>query len=264
MSGLINVISSYKTVAAGFDSDAQAFFTATGITDSTQKNAINQLVLDLKAASLWTKFTALYPFVGGTAATHKYNLKDPQDTDGAYRITFTGGWTHDANGVSGNGTNAYGDTHLAPTALGLDSAHLSCWNRSNVDNVYVDMGSTSNSSGGDDFQLVTRLGGVNYSMLNAPNVVGFASSDSSQLHVITRTSSTALAHYRNTTKTTITKTSVTRNSLSIYISARNANGTAEYFDTKQKSFATIGSGLTDTDVSNLYTAITTFNTALGR
>ena len=52
-----------------YDSDAQAFFTASGITDLTQKNAVNQLVLDLKSNSLWTKIKALYPIVGGNANT---------------------------------------------------------------------------------------------------------------------------------------------------------------------------------------------------
>ena len=56
------------------DSDAAAFLTASGITDSTQSGAVNRLVLDLKAASIWTKMAAIYPLVGGTAAKHKWNL----------------------------------------------------------------------------------------------------------------------------------------------------------------------------------------------
>jgi hypothetical protein len=72
------------------DPDAQAFLTATGITDPTITSAIDTLVLDLKAASLWTKMKALYPFVGGTSTTHKYNLVDPADTDAAFRLTFNG------------------------------------------------------------------------------------------------------------------------------------------------------------------------------
>jgi hypothetical protein len=37
-----------------YDPDAQAFFTASGLTGATNLNAVNQLVLDLKAASIWT------------------------------------------------------------------------------------------------------------------------------------------------------------------------------------------------------------------
>ena len=87
----------------GFDPDAQAFITAAGITDTTQKNAINTLVLDLKAYAIWPKFIAIYPYVGGTATTHKFNLVDPLDDNAAFRITWNGGVTHNANGITGNG-----------------------------------------------------------------------------------------------------------------------------------------------------------------
>jgi hypothetical protein len=84
-----------------FDPDAQAFFTATGITDPTQQDAVNTLVIDLKNEGLWTKMQAIYPFVGGTATTHKYNLKDPRDLNAAFRLEYRGSdITHDANGIT--------------------------------------------------------------------------------------------------------------------------------------------------------------------
>lgn len=103
---------------SGFDPDAQAFITAAGITDATQQNAINQLVLDLKGYSIWTKFYFLYPFVGGDATKHSYNLKNPA----AYQITWGGTVTHDANGVTGNGTTGYGDPgfNLVTAGIGLN------------------------------------------------------------------------------------------------------------------------------------------------
>ncbi len=98
------------------DADAQAFITAAGITDATQISAINTLVTSLKAASLWTKFKAIYPFVGGTASTHKFNLKDPRDLDAAFRLAFSGGWTHSATGGLPNGSNAFARTFFYPNA----------------------------------------------------------------------------------------------------------------------------------------------------
>jgi hypothetical protein len=92
------------------DADAQAFITAAAITDATQQTAINNLVVGLKADGLWTGITAIYPFVGGTATTHKWNLKDPRDLDVAYRLSFNGGWTHNSNGITGNGVNTYAET----------------------------------------------------------------------------------------------------------------------------------------------------------
>jgi hypothetical protein len=98
------------TTTPEIDANAQAFITAANITDATQQTAINNLVVGLKADGLWTGMTAIYPFVGGTATTHKWNLKDPRDLDVAYRLSFNGGWTHNSNGITGNGTNAYAET----------------------------------------------------------------------------------------------------------------------------------------------------------
>ena len=92
------------------DPDAQAFINAAGITGTTQQSAINTLVVSLKANNIWTKFDAIYPMVGGTATTHKFNLKNPADTNAAYRLSFVGGWTHSSTGALPNGTNAYADT----------------------------------------------------------------------------------------------------------------------------------------------------------
>jgi hypothetical protein len=111
------------------DPDAQAFITAAGITDPTQQTAINTLVVGLKADGLWTPMQALYPFVGGTATTHKYNLKDPRDLDAAYRIGFSGGWTHNSNGALGNAINTIADTYY--TGFGAGEIGLYSRNTSN-------------------------------------------------------------------------------------------------------------------------------------
>jgi len=99
------------------DSNAQAFVNAAVITDTTQANAVNNLVIGLKADGLWTNMTAIYPFVGGTASTHKWNLRNTATN----QLTFFGGFTHNANGVTGN-LNAYATTNIYNSAtLGIYS-----------------------------------------------------------------------------------------------------------------------------------------------
>jgi hypothetical protein len=107
----VNVVTQ---VVNAVDADATAFITAAGITNLTQASAINTLVNDLKTYGLWTKMKALYPFVGGTATSHKFNLKDPRDLDAAFRLVFTGGWTHTSTGAKPNGTTGYANTYLNP------------------------------------------------------------------------------------------------------------------------------------------------------
>ena len=97
----------YRVVAAGGgnDPDAQAFIDATGIS-GTDATAINQLVLDLKSNILWTKMVAIYPLVGGSSSSTKYNLKDTT----LYEVTWNGTLTFASTGVTVNGTNVWGDT----------------------------------------------------------------------------------------------------------------------------------------------------------
>ncbi|HRC16037.1 MAG TPA: hypothetical protein PLY25_10185 [Bacteroidia bacterium] len=106
-----------------------AFLAATGITDTTIANALNTMDLALIANGLDAKIQALYPYVGGTATTHKFNFMNPADTDAAYRITWFGGVTHDANGVTGNGLNGYGQTYWPLTAGNLYNRCFSFYQR---------------------------------------------------------------------------------------------------------------------------------------
>jgi len=43
-----------------YDPDAQAFFTASGLTGATNLTAINNLVVALKGFGIWTKMKAIY------------------------------------------------------------------------------------------------------------------------------------------------------------------------------------------------------------
>ncbi len=123
--GSANADSNTVTPTSSTDADAQAFITAAGITNPTQQSAINTLVVDLKGYNIWTKMKALYPFVGGTAATHKWNLKDPRDLDAAFRLVFYGGWTHSSTGITGNSINTEALTKLIPsTSLSTTSGSL--------------------------------------------------------------------------------------------------------------------------------------------
>ncbi len=113
--------------SGGIDPDAQAFITAAGITDPTQQAAINTLVVDLKGYSIWTKFTAIYPIVGGVASSHAVNLKTP----GTYNLTFATGWTHSSTGMTPNG-NTYASTGInINSVMSLNSMAFGVYSRTN-------------------------------------------------------------------------------------------------------------------------------------
>jgi len=105
------------SIATYIDPDVQDFLDATGITDDTIINAVNTFIIALKAAGLYTRHIALWLCVGGTAALHKWNFVNPLDTDAAFRLTFTGSWTHDSTGMDPDGSTAYARTYLTPSAV---------------------------------------------------------------------------------------------------------------------------------------------------
>jgi len=252
----------FKRPGGGLDPDAQAFITAAIITDGTQISAINQLVLDLKTYGLWTKMKAIYPIVGGTAFTHKFNLKDARDLDAAYRLTFSGTFTHSANGVLGNGTGHI-ETHLnARTVLILNNTHISNYCRINTAGNFVDMYA---SDGVNHYGLYQRFSNVYYSDCynGGANRNSIANTDSIGFYSTSRTSSTLLKMYKgNSTLVTSTtaQTSLLPNS-QFYLMALDAS---QYRSDREYAFFTIGDGLNDTEQSNLYNSIQTFQTTLSR
>ena len=253
---------------AAFDPDAQAFITAAGITDNTQKTAINTLVLSLKSNNIWTKMKAIYPFVGGTATTHKFNLKNPADTNAAFRLVFTGGWTHSSNGATPNGVNGYADTFLVPnTVLTQNSTHISYYSRTNSNNTEIEIGASNGPNATDNkIVLEIRTANVTYYNINSTTTyISHADTDSRAFYIGNRTASNVVNGWRNSSKlATGTTASTTPSTASIYLGAFNRTSSIVLYSVKQCAFSSIGDGLTDTDAGNLYTAVQAFNTTLGR
>ena len=144
------------TPPPALDPDAVAFLSAAGITDPTIESAVNTLVVDLKGYSIWTKMQAIYPFVGGTATTHKWNLINPLDTNAAFRLVFNGGWIHSINGALPNGTNGYANTFLnASSNLGQFNHHHSFYH--NTDNVGTALRSWGGTQASGSSQFRTTI-----------------------------------------------------------------------------------------------------------
>lgn len=264
------------TTTIVYDPDAQAFFTAAGITGATdptgeQRNAVNNLVIDLKSNSLWTKLKAIYPFVGGTATTHKFNLKNPADTDGAFRMVFNGGVTHNANGVTFNGSTGYGDTKF--TMANFNSTtdlSIGFYNRSTYINTYnfgiADMGIYGSPAQFGLFAFIRRFypNGFGNQWTTAwvnGDYFGFISS-------IIRGAADSET-YRNGVSLITQTTNINSNSpsagQSIYLGAVNNNsGVAVDNNNFNYAFAYIGDALSDTEVSNFYSVVQTYQAALGR
>jgi hypothetical protein len=253
------------------DADAQAFITAAGITDNTQKTAINTLVVDMKGYGIWTKMKAIYPFVGGTATTHKWNLKDPQDTDAAYRLVFNGGWTHSSTGALPNGTNGYADTKFN---VNLFNANINSYSLGvYLNSILISARNHFGTSGGSSNQIVelrasstsTKIGSLESSLVSLSKT-GLNTTTHQGFWAISKraTNDRAMICADGTFIYNTGAGSIAQNSNIIFLAARNANGTPAQYDTMSHAFDFFADGLNDTELINLRTAVITFQTTLGR
>jgi hypothetical protein len=193
--------------SAGLDPATSAFITATGITDATIINAVNRLVLNYKAqgnlnssVDFWTPTLSILPIVGGSASAHKFNLKDPRDLDAAYRLTFAGGWTHNANGMTGNGVNTSANTFVNPSVLLSTSANsYGFYNRVNTAKGY-DLGAFQAGSPSKDTMLAARYtnGSANFSVLNS-NYRSAVNADARGCYIFSKNGATTNNLYKNKT-----------------------------------------------------------------
>ena len=234
-------------------------------------DAVNNMVQALVANGILTKMKALYPIIGGTAAAHKFNLIDSRDADAAFRLSFLGGgWIHSANGIQGNGTSSYANTFLNPLAQGLTtaSAHLAFYGRT-----------TSTSSDGAEIAnfssaalgglvIQGKTGFINryfYGLSLAasrsitPPVIGMiAGSSVSTARRDLYQNGLSVANNNSTDNFTM-------QNWSLYIGAGNLNnGTPGSWSNAQIAFASIGNGLTATEVKAFSTIVQAFQRKLGR
>jgi hypothetical protein len=252
---------------ASFDADAAAFFdrvtAAGGTLSATEKQATNQLVLDLKANSLWTPMKAIYPMVGASAAACAQNLKSSSFTG-----TFTSGWTFASTGVTPNGTSAFFNTGLIPSVdLTQNSTHLSYYSRTNsLTGLIIDMGSSTGTTG-TSFRtyIIMYFNGLSYSNINSASDTPVTTMTDTRKFVLAyRNNSLNFVNQVNSTKQTLTSASSGLSDKAFYIGAWNRNGTADNFSIRECALASIGDGLTDTQASNFYTAVQAFQTTLNR
>ena len=247
-----------------------SFLTASAISDATIRGGLNTFDIGLISNSLDTKMKAVYPFVGGTASTHRWNFMNAADTNAAFRLVFSGTITHNSNGITGNGSNGFANTFLVPSAaLTNNSLNVSFYSR------------TSAAAGSTEIGCSTSgfLPIIGLSARTAINTINFDGYDFSD-HRISASNSDGAGFYHGniltSTNQRIYKNGVSQvfNSISqtqsqptvqpIYILARNDAGTAANLSARNLAFSAIGDGLTDTEATNYYNLVQALQTTLGR
>jgi len=281
-----NPIANYQAVVGSTGPDpyplATAFIAASGVTGSAIVTALQNLETDLNTYGLTSKMIALYPLVGGTVGTVKYNFMNPADTDAAFRLTVVGNVNIASNGISGSnldlgsGFNNGFNTNMTPNDLTNNDNHMSFYTRTNPSQVSIlyptEMGADTQVISGavKQFQLAAKYYADNrciaMNLREGEGSCQFTQGTPTGLYVNTRRSSTDLYLYKNLGGSTTTASDVATNTrttsgYTLPISLTTIGGATS---NRQLAFASIGYGLTNTQVSNLYTTVQAFQTTLGR
>jgi hypothetical protein len=205
-----------------------------------------------------------HPFVGASSSSTTYNLKNTAQ----FQMSWNGGWTWTNNGVTGNGTNNFGDTgfNMSTQITNGNNWSVGFYSNLNVTNAGIDFGADTGTS---SFYLASRstlLGNLGRfqttqtSALTDANVLG--------LYVGVKVSNVNQKIYKNGVEQTNTNFSSQVNSFyngNVYLGALNRNGSRSFSTALRYACSFIYDGVLDaTQNANLYTAVQAFQTTLGR
>ena len=243
----------------GYTARTTAFATATGITDTTILGALNTFDLGLISNSLDTKMKALYPFVGSTSTTQKYNFMDARDLNVAFRLQFNGGITHSSNGVQFGGVNGVANTFIQPSSiLSLNDTHVSLYSRTNNSTQVFDIQCTATPS-----LDIAMWGTTTYYNINQPlNYSTYSDGSTLGFRLINRTSSVSEKLFKNNSLVAnVTNASTSLSPGVIDIGRYYLGG---YWSNRQYAFISIGNGLTDGEATTFYNLVQAMQTTLSR
>lgn len=246
---------------SGGDPDTKAYFAAAGITDATEKAAVEDLVAGLKSNNLWGKMDRIYPISPTSLAAAAYCLKTRTT------ITWVNTPTHASTGVTFDGSTQYGNTNYSASDLKnyqANSAHLSFY----VGNDFAVSGNkvwagaalthriTLNSSG----DLVVSLCKNSIASESGPI-------DERGLNTASRTSQDLLTVYENSSSVS---SDTNNNPTSVadvdnwFLGARNNSGSPLQFTDMDLRFASFGGGLSSSEVTSLFNLVEAYQDALSR
>jgi hypothetical protein len=205
--------------------------------------------------------------VGSAATPHRYNLRDIS----TFLITYGGTVTHDANGITGNGVNGFGDTGFSPlnNGLPLDDAGIGVYTRTSA-NLGTEMGA-SDAGLTNSLYLQTRAGGFTVMQANSSTFAAVAEATGTGLFVGVRRNATSMQIYKNGASTILKTTSAgssARTASTLNLMRLNTGGVGTSYSGKNIAFVLIFTATNATfinaNMATLYNIIQQYQTLLSR
>ena len=223
---------------------------------ANQRAALAKLLSDIDSQIGLSKFTAIYPFIGGTAASHALDVVGGND------ITWNGTLTHNAAGTTGDGSTGYGDTGIASDEFSSDDVHLSVYqiggtpstNRMAISGVYA-------SGPNNRLAIFSQLASGNVQSCIGQNCAAVI--DDGTGLIAAKNDGTSVDLYANGSQiATAAHSASTFTSQTINLMREPAGN--QWFDDGTFKFVSIGTSLTDDENGYLYTIVEEFQNTLFR
>jgi hypothetical protein len=201
------------------------------------------------------------------AAQMKFNLVNPQDTDAAFRLAFSGGWTYSTNGAQPNGTNGYADTKLVPSAViaSVNSNSLGYYSGSNLAETSSDPVNMGNVISSTQAMSILKSNTAILSRANG-DLLNYATAIMKGFFVATRPSASVANLFFNGTKVNTITPNGTLPNFSILIGTTAVGNTVYTLGYVKNDFrfAFIADGFNDAEIALLNQLTTDFQTTLSR
>jgi len=258
---------SVSTTSYTGDTDASAYITASS--NSAYQYQLHDLFKMLKDNSLYIKLQAFYPLLGTTSTQHKWNGKNPLDTDAAFRLTFSGTATFSDSGYTPNGTTGYANTHFIPSVnQNVNSNGITVivgTNNATASSDVIEVGSFN--SGTQRSWVGSKNNNSNYSrnsVINGSAVFSSGINDAKGIYTGSRQSSTVTDLFRNGMQLATGNSGGNLPTYPIWVGAMNLTNTPYGYSNQRIQSVWIHEGLIDSEITTFHIIIDAFETALGR
>lgn len=260
------------------DTDALDYLNAVQENNETNRAALNTFVNSIKAAGIWSKVKAMYPMLGSTAY-YGYNLKDPRDSDSAFRLTFSDPNVdiNSAGYIHFNQNLDFANTHLIPSSdLSDNTVHISFISLEDTSVNSFDMGCVQREYGSEVSRLLVHVdyaddgsshfdafsfGNERSTISNVDSAAFYIGSRNSDTNSFLRTYKTALTSSGTQTATRTTN----KPNIKFYFGAKNdPYGPSQTNADRKYGFLSLGEGLSETQSDALFQAVKTMYTSIGR
>ncbi|MBC7845552.1 MAG: hypothetical protein H7Y10_03570 [Flavobacterium sp.] len=250
------------------DTDANAYTSARAITNPSSIEADYVLITQLKSNSLYTKIQSGYTFKGTTISTHKYNFKNPVDTDAGFRLVAGGsGNTYSELGYNGNGTG-YLDSKFIPSANQTVNSNGITIVVGTNNTPAADVREVGSYVSNSQVSLIgVKINNTTYnrrSWINGTIIEQTGVNEARGVFTGVKTSSTVQKLFRNGSSIVTGNSAGTLPNISQWIGALNAGGSPYGYSNQRIQIILFHEGLSDAEASTLYSVIDLSEAIAGR